>query len=88
MFIKLFLLSSIIIGIAIAGFAIKMFFQKDAMFKKTCSSSIVDKNTGKKLSCAGGGSCHSPVVEEINYQKNSPISKVNIKKLMDAASSD
>lgn len=88
MFIQLFLLSVVIVGIAFAGFAIKMFFIKDSMFKKQCTSSLKDKRTGKNLQCSGGGSCHNPVVEEINYQKNTPTSKYNIKKLWDAAASE
>ena len=88
MFLQLFLLSVVIVGIAFAGFAVKMFFQKDGMFKKQCSSSIIDKKTGKHLECAGGGSCHSPVVEEINYQQHVPTSRLNIKKLHDAAAAE
>jgi len=84
MFVQLFLISIVIIGLAFAGFAIKMFFIKDSMFKKQCTSSLKDKRTGKHLQCAGGGSCHSPVVEEINYQKNTPTSRLNIKKMWDA----
>lgn len=79
MFIQLFFLSVVLLGIAFAGFAIKMFFLKNGQFKKQCSSSIRDPKTGKKLACAGG-SCHtSSVVEEINYQKKSPISRRNIR---------
>ncbi len=88
MFIKLFLLSVVILGVAFAGFAVKMFFLKNGQFKKQCSSSIRDPKTGKKLACAGG-SCHtSSVTEEINYGKRSPISKRNIRIMTEKALSE
>lgn len=89
MFIKLFLLSVIILGVAFAGFAIKMFFLKNGQFKKQCSSSIRDPKTGKKLACAGG-SCHSTsrLDEEITYAKKSPISKRNIRIMTENAISE
>ncbi len=85
MFVKLFLLSVVILGVAFAGFAIKMFLIKGGQFKKQCSSSITDPKTGKKLACAhdsggSGDSCHtSSLIEEIEYQKKSPISRRNIR---------
>lgn len=89
MFIKLFLLSVVILGIAFSGFAIKMFFLKNGQFKKQCSSSIRDPKTGKKLACAGG-SCHSNtrLDEEIAYAKKSPISKRNIRIMTENALSE
>ncbi len=88
MFIKLFLLSIAILGVAFAGFAIKMFFIKGGQFKKQCSSSIRDPKTGKKLACAHD-SCHtSSIVEEINYQKKSPISRKNIRIMTEKAISE
>ncbi len=88
MFVKLFLLSVVILGVAFAGFAIKMFFIKGGMFKKQCSSSITNPKTGKKLACASG-SCHtSSIVEEINYQKKSPISRKNIRIMTEEAISE
>ncbi len=88
MFVKLFLLSVVILGVAFAGFAIKMFFIKGGQFKKQCSSSIRDPKTGKKLACAGG-SCHtSSIVEEIDYQKKSPISRRNIRIMTEKAISE
>ena len=42
---------AILLALAIAGFAIKMFFFKNAEFKKTCSS--VDPN-GKPVPCTCG----------------------------------
>jgi len=52
MYLKLILLSIIIIGLAFAGIAIKMFVLKNGEFKKQCSS--VDAN-GQKLGCGCGG---------------------------------
>jgi len=62
MYLKLLLLSVIIIAIAFAGFAIKMFVKKDGEFKKQCSS--IDPKTGKALGCScegapGDGSCRN-----------------------------
>ncbi len=87
MFLKLFLLSIVLLGIAFAGFAIRMFFIKGGQFKKACSSSIKDPKTGKHLSCAGG-SCHShsKLDEEIEYAKKSPISKRNIRIMTESVS--
>jgi len=87
MFLKLFLLSIVLISIAFAGFAIKMFLIEGGQFKKTCSSSIKDPKTGKRLACAGG-SCHShsSLDEEIKYAKKSPISKRNIRIMTESAS--
>lgn len=52
MYLKLILLSTVIIGIALAGIAIKMFVLKNGEFKKQCSS--VDAH-GNKLGCSCGG---------------------------------
>lgn len=49
---KLFLLAIILVGLSIAGIAIKMFFLKGSSFVKTCGS--VDPLTGKKISCTCG----------------------------------
>ena len=49
---KVFLLSAILIGIAIAAIAIKMFVKKDGEFTKTCST--VDPKTGESLGCICG----------------------------------
>ena len=62
---KLILLSVILIAIAIAAIAIKMFVKKDGEFRKSCSS--VDPETGKPLGCAcghgdGGASCENKIV--------------------------
>ena len=49
---KVILLSVILISIAVAAIAIKMFVKKDGEFKKSCSS--VDPDTGKPLGCTCG----------------------------------
>jgi hypothetical protein len=57
MLLQVFIIAIALVGLAFAGFAIKMFFIKGAEFKKQCSS--VDPATGKKLACGcgeGGGS--------------------------------
>jgi len=54
---KLLLLSTILIGLAIAGIAIKMFFIRGSQFTKSCSSVDVDAD-GRRVgcSCSGDGS--------------------------------
>jgi len=52
MLFKIFLVSIILIAIAVAGIAIKMFFVKGGRFEKTCGS--VDPKSGKIVAC----SCH------------------------------
>lgn len=51
--IKLILVATALVGIAVAGIAIKLFVLKDGEFKKSCSS--VDPNTGKAMACSCGG---------------------------------
>ena len=73
MYLKILLLSVVLLGIAIAAIAIKMFVKKDGEFKKQCSS--VDPDTGKKLGCTcegqpGDGSCRKD--EEKKFKK-SPV---------------
>jgi len=56
---EVFLLSVLIVGLAIGGIAIKMFFKPGATFTKTCGSKF-DPQTGKPIEC----SCHSQVPED------------------------
>ncbi len=60
-FLKILLVSVVILALAFAGFAVKMFFRKDGEFKKQCSS--VNPKTGKAVGCVCGGeddgSCHN-----------------------------
>lgn len=51
--LKLILVAIALVGMAIAGIAIKLFVLKDGEFKKSCSS--VDPNTGKAMACSCGG---------------------------------
>lgn len=51
--IKLILFAIALVGIAVAGIAIKLFVLKDGEFKKSCSS--IDPNTGKAMACSCGG---------------------------------
>ncbi len=46
---KVLLLSVIVLSIAIAAIAIKMFVKKGGEFKKSCST--IDPETGKPLGC-------------------------------------
>ncbi len=52
MFLKIILLTIVIVGLAFAGIAIKMFVQKNGEFKKQCSS--VDAQ-GNRMGCGCGG---------------------------------
>ena len=75
MYIKLLLLTIIILAIAFAGFAIKMFIKKDGEFKKQCST--VDPHTGKNLGCTcsgapSDGSCRND--DEVHDHKHHHVS--------------
>jgi len=50
MILKLILITIVLVAIAFALIAIKMFFVKDAVFTKTCNSDLDDGN-GKKMEC-------------------------------------
>lgn len=59
---KVILLTILIVGLAVAAIAIKMFVKKEGEFKKSCSS--VDPSTGKRLGCTcgnadGGETCEN-----------------------------
>lgn len=56
---QVFLLALVLVGIAIAGIAIKMFFIPGSTFKKTCGSQF-DPKSGKALACT----CHSAAPED------------------------
>ncbi|HRZ42249.1 MAG TPA: hypothetical protein P5228_06055 [Bacteroidales bacterium] len=49
----LILFAIVLVAIAFAGIAIKMFFIRGAEFKKTCGSSV-DPKTGKPMACSCG----------------------------------
>jgi hypothetical protein len=52
MILKLVLVAVVLIGLAFAGFAIKMFFDRNAQFRKSCSS--MDPETGERVDCTCG----------------------------------
>ncbi len=69
MYIKLLLLSIILLAIAVAGIAIKMFIKKGGEFKKQCAT--IDPKTGDKLGCTckrskGDGSCKNEKEKQID----------------------
>lgn len=47
------IVATVLLGIAIAGIAVRLFFVKGSEFRKSCSS--VDPGTGQKLGCTCGG---------------------------------
>jgi hypothetical protein len=51
--LKLILVAIILLSLAFAGIAIKMFFFKDAEFSKSCSS--IDPQCGERLGCSCSG---------------------------------
>ncbi|MFN8135916.1 MAG: hypothetical protein U0Z17_12060 [Bacteroidales bacterium] len=55
--LKLILATFVLLAIAFAGIAIKMFFFKGAEFRKSCSS--IDPNTGQRMGCSCGGAENS-----------------------------
>jgi len=60
--LKILIISVVLIGLAIAGIAIKMFLKKGGEFKKQCSS--VDPETGERFGCTcgkadGGEACEN-----------------------------
>jgi len=50
--LKLILVAIVLLSIAFAGFAVKMFFLKDAEFRKSCSS--IDSKSGQPMGCSCG----------------------------------
>ncbi|MBK7173036.1 MAG: membrane or secreted protein [Bacteroidales bacterium] len=55
--LKLIIVAVILVGLSIAGIAIRLFLVKDGDFRKSCSS--VDPATGQKLGCSCEGSNES-----------------------------
>ncbi len=48
---EVFFLAIILVGLAVAGIAIKMFLKPGGMFTRTCGSSF-DPKTGKPMQCS------------------------------------
>ncbi len=76
MYLKLLIITAVLLGIAFAAIAIKMFVKKDGEFKKQCST--VDPHTGKNLGCTcsgapGDGSCRNDKNEKHNHDHSSPV---------------
>lgn len=66
--LKLILIVILLLGLAFAGIAIKMFFKKDGEFKKHCASK--HPKTGESIGCVcghgdGGSSCKNRLDKEI-----------------------
>jgi hypothetical protein len=66
MILKVMLIAIVLVGLSMAGIAVKMFFKKGGEFKKSCGS--VDPTTGRKIGCScstdneSSGSCHNKAV--------------------------
>ena len=50
--LKLIIITTILLALAISGIAIKMFLKKGGEFKKQCSS--IDPDTGERFGCTCG----------------------------------
>jgi hypothetical protein len=61
MLLKILLISIVFIGLAFAGFAIKILLVKNGEFKKSCSS--IDPETGKQYGCSCGNADGGEVCE-------------------------
>ena len=68
---KLLLITIVLVGLAIAGIAIKMFLQKGGMFTKSCSS--IDTTTGKRIGCTCGA--EGDETQCVNYEKHHGVLK-------------
>jgi hypothetical protein len=61
MLINVLIISIIFLGLAFAGFAVKILFKKNGEFKKSCAS--VDPETGERYGCSCGGAERSEACE-------------------------
>lgn len=52
--LKILIITIVLLGLAIAGIAIKMFLKKGGEFQKSCGS--VDPETGQRTACSCGKS--------------------------------
>jgi len=66
MTLKLIIITTILLALAVGGIAIKMFLQKNGQFTKSCSSNT-DKD-GKPIDCICAG--HEVEQECPNYAKH------------------
>jgi hypothetical protein len=72
MLINVLIISIILVGLAFAGFAIKILFTKNGEFKKSCSS--VDPVSGERYGCScgigdGGEACENSRQSAVSSQK-------------------
>jgi len=73
MLLKILIISIVLIGIAFAGFAIKILLTKNGEFKKSCSS--VDPTSGERYGCScgsgdGGEACENSHQSAVNSQQS------------------
>ena len=72
MYIKILILSVVLLAIAVAGIAIKMFVKKGGEFKKQCSS--IDPQTGNRMGCTCEGAPSDGSCKNDNEKKTiSPV---------------
>ena len=65
--LKLLIITIILVGLAIAAIAIKMFVKKDGEFKKSCGS--VDPTTGQNIGCTCGNSSDEACENKLVHNK-------------------
>ena len=71
--LQIIILAVILMGIAFAGFAIKILIQKDGEFKKSCSS--VHPTTGERLGCVCG---HGDGSEECENKDEVKVAAIKV----------
>jgi hypothetical protein len=70
--LELIIITIVLLGLGIAGLAIKMFVKKDGEFQKSCGS--VDATTGERTACSCGKpsdeTCHNKhKIQEIDFEE-------------------
>ncbi len=79
MYIKLLIVSIVLLAIAVAGIAIKMFLKKGGEFKKQCAT--IDPQTGNRLGCTCKGSPSDGSCKNENEEKIISPTLAQIKEL-------
>lgn len=78
---KLLLLSAGILGLAMAGLAIKIWAKKDGQFEGTCASKNVKlKAQGIGCGCGGHGACQNDDKHDHDHDTEQRIFVKNIKR--------
>ncbi|MEN8124090.1 MAG: membrane or secreted protein [Bacteroidota bacterium] len=73
---KLLLITIVLLALAFAGIAIKIWAKKDGEFEGTCSGSNAKlRAKGITCGCGGEGSCHNKVDEQ------QAVPQIQVKKL-------